>query len=73
MAMHELRGPPLEVVNNNLTRRKLDAKRTTASQPKKTRGRGGGSAVELIRDLMDEMSVGMCIVTDILVALLEDI
>ena len=45
-SMHEPRGPPLEVVNDNLTRHKLDAKRTTTSQKKqKTRGRGGGSAV----------------------------
>ncbi len=45
-SMHEPRGPPLEVVNDYFTRHKLDAKRTTTSQPKKkSRGRGGGSAV----------------------------
>ncbi len=34
-SMHEPRGPPLEVVNDYFTRHKLDAKRTTTSQPKK--------------------------------------
>ena len=37
-SMYKPRGPPLEVVNDNFTRHKLDAKRTTTSQPKKIEG-----------------------------------
>ena len=46
--MHEPRGPPLEVVNDNLTRHKLDVKRTTTSQRRKKRG-GAEAAARFLR------------------------